>query len=165
MAQGFVFPAPAIGATRLHGAAGSSRQVAEQLATADCADLSRHWPLCPVAAVDCTWFDALLHLLPGLVHCVLIQVHGQAERFRLDDLLEQHCRVGIAAGTIPAFCSDVSGEAANDSAASLAVGIGIRAGRAAARDVTSSPCGWLRQVDSSAGIWIGRRWRMGRCYS
>ena len=52
-------------------------------------------------------------------HRVLVQLHGKAERLRLDHLLEQHCRLGDAAGAVPAFRSDLSRKASVRSQAAM----------------------------------------------
>ena len=100
LVQSGLFPAPAIGSTRFQRHSGSGRTFAQQLAAADCADLSWHRPLRPAAPLDRSRIHALLHFLPSLVHRLLLQVHRQAERLRLDHLLGQHRRRSLAAGAV-----------------------------------------------------------------
>ena len=107
LVQGRLFPAPAIGPARFQRHSGSGRALPQQLAAADCADLSGHRPLRPAAPLDCSRIHALLYFLPRLFHCLLLQIHGQAERFRLDDLLGQHRRWSAAAGPVSALRSDL----------------------------------------------------------
>ena len=59
---------------------GSCRSFALRRSAADCAGLSRHWIVRPAAPLDRSQEHALLRLLPGVVHFLLVPLHRQAQR-------------------------------------------------------------------------------------
>src|SRR5579863_3093606 len=77
--------------------------------------------------MDRAWVNSLLHLLPSFVYRVFVQIHGQAQRLRLDHLLEQHRCLGIAAHALPALRFDLSREKTVRPPATLATCIGVPA--------------------------------------
>ena len=79
--QGDLFAGSRVGDARFQRHSGSCRSLSQQLAAADCADLSRDRRVRSAATLDRAGLHALLHFLPGLVHRVFVQVHGQAQRF------------------------------------------------------------------------------------
>src|SRR5208283_2585939 len=106
----------------------------DRLVAVDRADLSWYRPVCALETLDGSWLDALLYFLPGLVHCVLLQIHREAERLRLDHLLGQHRRRSIAAGAVSALRFDLPRETPGRAQVSVAVGAGLRTGRDPAGD-------------------------------
>ncbi len=62
---------------------------------------------------------ALLYFLPGFVHFLYLPLQREAQPVRLDDLLGKCGRLDVAAGPVPAFCSDFSGTAPIRARASL----------------------------------------------
>ena len=112
----------------------SGGPLSEQLPALHRADLSGNRPVRSAATLDGDRFDALLYFLRGFVHRLLVPLHGKIERLRLDHLLEQHCRLGIAAGDVPAFRPDLSGEAEIRAGASVDAVAGLCAGRGPDRE-------------------------------
>ena len=78
------------------------------MAETDRPDLPWGWTLRIVATMDGARFDALLYLLPGFIHLLLLPLHRETQSLRLDDLLGERCRLGATARPIPAFRSDFS---------------------------------------------------------
>src|SRR6516162_9376906 len=108
----------------------SGGSYAVRWSAADRAGVSWDCLIRPVATLDGSQEHALLRVLPGVVHFLLLPLHRQAERLRLDHLLVERGGVAIATRIVPAFLVDLPRAKSLADWPALADSRGVPAGRA-----------------------------------